>query len=99
MLQGELSAILLTFIKVPYFIKTFVLSIFKWSLKTGFTVFTYFQLQQLHDVGEEMAVLSVNTFEGTVAHFGTNHGEWFLSEQKNLKENFLKYCQSVSKSM
>ena len=38
MLQGEHSAILSTFIKLPYTIKTFVLSIFKWPLKTGFTV-------------------------------------------------------------
>ena len=36
MLQGEHSAIPLTFIKLPFFIKTFVLSIFKWLLKTGF---------------------------------------------------------------
>ena len=39
MLQREHSAILSTFIKLPFSIKTFVLSIFKWSLKTGFTVF------------------------------------------------------------
>ena len=45
-----------------------------------------------------MAVLSVNMSEGTAVHFGTNQGEWFLSEQKNLKENFLKYCQSMTKS-
>ena len=32
MLQGEHSAILLTFIKLPFFIKTFVLCIFEWSL-------------------------------------------------------------------
>ena len=40
MLQGEHSAILLTFIKckLPFAIKTFVLSIFEWPLKTGFTV-------------------------------------------------------------
>ena len=37
MLQ-EHSAILLTFIKLPFSIKTFVVSIFKWPLKTGFTV-------------------------------------------------------------
>ena len=36
MLQGEHSAILLTFIKLPFVIKIFVLSIFEWSLKTGF---------------------------------------------------------------
>ena len=38
MLQGEHSAILLTFIKLPFDIKTFVLSIFEWPLKTGFTL-------------------------------------------------------------
>ena len=38
MLQGEHSAILQTFIKLPFSIKTFILSIFKWPLKTGFTV-------------------------------------------------------------
>ena len=39
MLQGEHSAILSTFIKLPYVIKIFVLSICEWQLKTGFTVF------------------------------------------------------------
>ena len=38
MLPREHSAILSTFIKLPFSIKTFVLSIFKWPLKTGFTV-------------------------------------------------------------
>ena len=38
-LQGEHSAILATFIKLPFAFKTFVLSIFEWSLKAGFTVF------------------------------------------------------------
>ena len=32
------SAILLTFIKLPFVIKVFVLSFFEWPLKTGFTV-------------------------------------------------------------
>ena len=36
----EHSAILLTFIKLPFVCKTFVLPIFEWPLKTGFTVFT-----------------------------------------------------------
>ena len=36
----EHSAILLTFIKVPFVFKTFVLSIIEWLLKTGFTVVT-----------------------------------------------------------
>ena len=38
MLQGEYSAILLTFIKLPFVIKIFVLSIFEWPFYTGFTV-------------------------------------------------------------
>ena len=38
MLQGEHSAILSAFIKLPFAIKTFVLSIFEWMLKTGFIV-------------------------------------------------------------
>ena len=37
--KGEHSAILSTFIKLPFVIKIFVLSIFDWPLKTGFTVF------------------------------------------------------------
>ena len=36
MLQGEHSAILSTFIKLPFSIKIFVLSIFEWPLKTRF---------------------------------------------------------------
>ena len=38
MLQGELSAFLPTFMKLPFVNKIFVLSIFVWPLKTGFTV-------------------------------------------------------------
>ena len=34
----EHSAILSTFIKLPFVFKIFVLSIFEWRLKTGFTV-------------------------------------------------------------
>ena len=36
--QGEHSAILSTFIKLPFIIKIFVLSIFEWPLKKGFIV-------------------------------------------------------------
>ena len=38
MLQGEHSAILLTFIKLPFVVKIFVLSIFEWPFYTGFIV-------------------------------------------------------------
>ena len=41
MLHGEHSAILSTFIKLPFSIKTFVLSNFKWLPKTGFTVYRF----------------------------------------------------------
>ena len=40
MFQWEHSAILPTFMKLPFVIKIFVLSIFEWPLKTGFTVLT-----------------------------------------------------------
>ena len=43
MLQGEHSAILSTFIKLPFAFKTFVLSIFEWLLKTCFTVITTYK--------------------------------------------------------
>ena len=39
MLQVEHSAILLTFNKLPFVIKIFVLSIFEWLFYTGFTVY------------------------------------------------------------
>ena len=38
MCQGEHSAILSTFLKLPFVIKIIVLSIFEWPLKTGFAV-------------------------------------------------------------
>ena len=47
--KGEHSAILLTFIKLPFAIKIFVLSIFEWPFYTGFTVienyFSYFSTE------------------------------------------------------
>ena len=39
MLQREHSAILLTFIKLPFVIKIFILSIFEWVFYTGLTVY------------------------------------------------------------
>ena len=38
MLQGEHSAILSTFLKLPFVIKIFALSSFEWPFYTGFTV-------------------------------------------------------------
>ena len=50
MLQGEHSAILKTFIKLPFVINIFVLSIFEWQFYTGFTVF----FNNLINVGSKM---------------------------------------------
>ena len=47
MLQEEHSAILLTFIKLPFVIKTFVLSIFEWLFYIGFTVFSTIDINLL----------------------------------------------------
>ena len=41
MIQVEHSALLSTFIKLPFAIKIFVLSIFELLLETGFTVIKY----------------------------------------------------------
>ena len=45
MLQGEHSAILSTFIKLPFAINTFILSIYQLPLKTGFTVSEVYSLR------------------------------------------------------
>ena len=42
--EWEHSAILLTCIKLPPVLKTFVLSISEWPLKTGFTVVPFYHL-------------------------------------------------------
>ena len=43
MLRGEHSAILWNYIRLPFVIKIFVLSIFVWPFYTGFTVIAYAQ--------------------------------------------------------
>ena len=47
----EHSAILSTFIKLPFVIKTFVLSIFQCPFYTGFTVHTSFRVLKLTSAG------------------------------------------------
>ena len=44
---AKCSAILLIFIKLPFVIKVFVLSIFEWPLKTGFTVSACFKYKSM----------------------------------------------------
>ena len=45
--QKYCRMLFLAFIKLPFVIKTFVLSIFEWPLKTGFTVFLSVRLSQV----------------------------------------------------
>ena len=61
MLQGEHSAILLTFIKLPFVIKIFVLSIFEWPFYTGFTV--YASLHEAVHFGSYKVTRLFNLFE------------------------------------
>ena len=58
MLQGEHSAILLTFLKQPFAIDTFLLSIFEWPLKTCFTVFLSGRLRQVSHCTAYYGILS-----------------------------------------
>ena len=48
MLPLEHSAILSTFIKLPFVIKIFVLSIFEWPLYTAFTVLLVYVLSMYY---------------------------------------------------
>ena len=57
MLQGEHCAILSTFIKLSFVIKVFVLSIFEWPLKTGFTL--YFDLSQIPNIRQIESIIGV----------------------------------------
>ena len=62
MFQGEHSAILLTFIKLPFVIKIFVLSIFEWLSYTDFTVVmsSYSELKK-NDLTLEIQLLLIPT--------------------------------------
>ena len=51
MLQGEHSAILLAFIKLPFVIKNFVLSIFEWLFYTGITVHVFVPFDDVYILG------------------------------------------------
>ena len=69
MLQGEHSAILSTFIKLPFVIKVFVLSILKWPLKTGFTVnYSLYMNTMKTDGPEDQTAYICMTKQHTFAH-------------------------------
>ena len=53
--KGDHSAILLTFIKLPFVINIFVLSILEWLFYTGFTVFMMTSALLVHyEITEEL---------------------------------------------
>ena len=57
MLKWKHSAILLTFIKLPFVTIIFVLAIFEWPLKTGFTVnvkLSIFNLKKASEYDQEL---------------------------------------------
>ena len=57
MLQGEHSAIRMTFIKLPFVIKSFVLSFFEWLFHTGFTVLYRWPAHSATRTGEMLILL------------------------------------------
>ena len=61
----EHSAILLTFIKLSFVIKIFVVSIFEWLLKTGFTVYSLYNAMHC-GVMSITCLLSESCFKETV---------------------------------
>ena len=63
MLQEEHSAILSTFIKLPFVFETFILSTFKWPLKTGFTEVYLFFLQYSAQLSSNSLIFNKGALE------------------------------------
>ena len=51
-----ISAILSTFIKLPFAIKIFVLTIFEWPFYTGFTAYSYFDCDRRGYFGQTSTI-------------------------------------------
>ena len=60
--KGEHSAILSTFIKLPFVFKTIFMSIFEWPLKTGFAVFGYCNLFSILNHRSRFEVIKLFSF-------------------------------------
>ena len=58
MLQGEHSAVLSTFIKLPFSIKIFVLSIFEWPYFTCFTVLSLLSKKKRDKIQGLLSIIS-----------------------------------------
>ena len=65
MLQGEHSAIFSTFIKLLFVIKTFILSIFEWTVYTGFTVYYIYNHLPVFIISTSGIILSICFLEAT----------------------------------
>ena len=66
----EHSAILSTFIKLPFAIKICVLSIFEWPLKTGFTVVSFSCLNfSSADGGAYLLINRISSFHLSINNF------------------------------
>ena len=85
MLQREHSAILLTFIKLPFLIKIIVLSIIEWPFYTGFTV-----LQNLSFAGVVIGSLGVNIVAVYFFQLSTD-----VSELKKIIEEEKALCSNL----
>ena len=60
MLQGEHSAIFLNFIKLPFVIKIFDLSVFEWPFYTDFTVYGRRVQTKLQVIGILTSISMIN---------------------------------------
>ena len=70
MLQGEHSAILSTFIKLPFVIKIFVLTIFEWPFYRGLTVvFTLAVIHKAKHVIDQQSDHNLQSFDGKCSVF------------------------------
>ena len=81
------SAIPLTFIKLPFVFKTFVLSIFEWPLATGFTV--YDKIAQLTSC--DMKYGDSSNFSLTSSNLRTREFLIFLLPSTNLPRTPFNY--------
>ena len=87
MLQREHSAILSTFIKLSFVIKIFVLSIFEWLLKTGFTLCLEFL-----SVSEDTCMKVNKGCKQTIVNMHADRS-FYRQHTKSMSESliFLKY--------
>ena len=103
MLQWEHSAILLTFIKLPFVIKICVVSIFEWPLKTGFTVLFLPLQENISCCVQAVSERTVSTIHkwawwsySFTYKIWTSTIFWYLSHRRAVKAPLsLQTCQSI----